>query len=126
MANVKTRIVTTGLIRKGFREEHTDHLKFFYMTHGPNPRKTEVWTYISHQSKGVDIPSWLIGRMAQQCRLSSSEFIDLVRCSDHECGSYDKILVKKGVVGPKNEFTGLPSCREAIRRCHVEKDSKTP
>lgn len=128
MANLKTREVRQGLLRKGFvhgGSKNADHEKFFYMTHGPNPRKTEVWTYLSHQSKGTDLKPGDKRSMARECRLSENEFEELVQCEDKFCGSYDKVLVKKGVRFPEHEPDGTPACRSAIRDCRVDGKAKT-
>ncbi len=128
MANLKTRTVRQGLLRKGFEHagsKNADHEKFYYMTHGPNPRKTEVWTYMSHQSKGTDVKPEDIRSMARECRLSEKEFIELVQCEDGLCGSYDIVLAKKQVRFPEHEPDGTPVCRSVIRDCRVNGEAKT-
>ena len=129
MANLKTGVVRRGLERKGFVRDETnkrrDHERFCYVTHGANPKKTDVFTYISRQSSGVDIHARLLSAMARECRLETSEFLDLVRCEDKKCGAYDVVLARKGITFPASEPDGTPVCREAIPSCRIDGEART-
>ena len=128
MAHLKTGVVRRGLERKGFVEDRKnhrrDHQRFFYVTHGENPRKTNVFTYISRQSSGVDIRDGDISDMARECRLETPEFCDLVLCKDKKCGAYDVVLAKKGITFPASEPDGTPVCGNAIPNCRVDGEAK--
>ena len=129
MANLKTGVVRRGLERKGFvkdeKNKRRDHERFFYVTHGANPRKTNVFTYISRQSSGVDIRDKVLSSMARECRLETSEFLDLVSCEDKKCGAYDVVLARKGITFPASEPDGTPVCRDAIPSCRIDGEAKT-
>ncbi len=70
--------VEQSLKRKGFMRKEGDHHYFVY--HTMSGLKTAIFTKTSHTPKMRDIPDNLLGQMARQCRLSKSEFLDLVDC----------------------------------------------
>lgn len=70
--------VEQSLKRKGFMRKEGDHHYFVY--HTMSGLKTAIFTKTSHTPKMRNIPDNLLGQMARQCRLSKSEFLDLVDC----------------------------------------------
>ena len=74
----KRRVVEAALKKKGFHEKLGDHKFFIYYTQ--DGKKTPVRTKISHGGSNRDIDAELVGRMAEQCRLSAKSFVDLVNC----------------------------------------------
>ncbi|MGD1099618.1 MAG: hypothetical protein ABR888_04665 [Thermoplasmata archaeon] len=86
MTQIKTRLVATGLMNKGFREADGDHRRLIFYFEG---RKTEVRTKVSHGSR--EISDGLIHAMAQQTKLSKGDFIDLVTCTLSEDGYAEKL-----------------------------------
>lgn len=70
--------VERGLLRKGFEKKEGDHHYFIYCD--LNGHKTAVFTKTSHTPKQRELPDHLLSLMARQCRLSKSDFFDLVDC----------------------------------------------
>ncbi|WP_295401589.1 hypothetical protein [uncultured Thiocystis sp.] len=70
--------VERGLLRKGFEKRDGDHHYFIYRNLSGN--KTAVFTKTSHTPKLRELPDRLLSLMAKQCRLSKSDFFDLVDC----------------------------------------------
>lgn len=68
--------VEAGLRRKGFRQVDTHHRYFVY--HTESGLKSRIRTRTSHGGRDLDL--WLLTQMAKQCRVSRSEFLDLVDC----------------------------------------------
>ena len=66
----------TSLQRKGFMQLSGDHNFFVY--HTLDGKKTAVRTKTSHSHR--DLSDGLLAVMARQCRLSNSQFKDLVHC----------------------------------------------
>lgn len=68
-----------ALLRKGFQKKNTDHAYFlFYDSEG---KKTAVYTKTSFGRKYKTLGPELISQMARQCRLSKSQFTELVDCT---------------------------------------------
>jgi hypothetical protein len=67
--------VETGLRRKGFTRSNTDHRYYILRIN----EKKEAATFLSH-GKNQDIGASLLGAMAKELGINTSEFIDLVRC----------------------------------------------
>lgn len=86
MTQIKTRIVHSGLLNKGFQEAEGDHRRLIFYFQG---RKSEVRTMISHGSR--EIGDGLIHAMAQQTKLSKSDFVDLVSCTLSTDGYAEKL-----------------------------------
>jgi predicted RNA binding protein YcfA (HicA-like mRNA interferase family) len=63
-----------NLQKKGFSTYEGDHKFLEYYHNG----KLILHTKISHSAK--DLNDFLIAQMSKQCKLSKSEFIDLVNC----------------------------------------------
>jgi len=74
----KRKAVETGLERKGFQKNQTDHRKFIY--HKESGAKTAVWTKTSHGSSHKDISPVNLRKMARQCKLDNSDFERLLDC----------------------------------------------
>ncbi len=70
--------VQSALRRKGFVQSDNDHEKFIYFL--SNGKKSSVWTKTSRGSSHREISAGNLGKMARQCRLSSSDFEDLIDC----------------------------------------------
>ena len=68
-----------SLKNKGFSERSGDHV--FLVYHDPQGRRTGIRTKISHGSRPKDLPSAMVGTMAQQCGLSIKEFRLFVECT---------------------------------------------
>ena len=78
-ATYKKATVESALEAKGFRRRESHHSYFVYYTEGGV--KAPVQTKTSHGKGGADIPNHLIGRMARQCKLRTTDFRSLVDCS---------------------------------------------
>ena len=74
----KKRRIASALLEKAFTERSgkSDHRVFLYLVEG---KKTGISTRMSHSSQ-TDVSRQLVSAMAQQCRLSKDEFLDLVDC----------------------------------------------
>ncbi len=88
--------VEDGLINKGFKLKEGDHHRFIYYTIEGN-KKSSVITKTSHTPKMKEIPDNLIGQMAKQCKLSKSDFLNLVDCP-LSLEAYENLLKKEGAI----------------------------
>ena len=70
-----TRVIRGALLKKGFESYETHHEMFFFCVDG---KRTAVRTRLSQGNK--ECGSSLLGAMARQCRLSRSQFEELVDC----------------------------------------------
>lgn len=68
--------VESALKSKGFREAEGDHHFFIYFT--KKGKKSLAKTKTSHSMK--DISDGLLSQMAKQCKLTKSQFLELVDC----------------------------------------------
>ena len=71
--------VEASLMKKGFvrKDKRKDHSYFYYCT--IEGKKTPVFTKTSHgKTKSIGYP--LLGQMASQCHLNTSQFLDLIDC----------------------------------------------
>ena len=84
-----------ALEAKGFRRRESHHSYFVYYTE--EGAKTAIRTKTSHGRSGADIPSSLLGRMARQCKLRTSDFRDLVECSLSQA-EYEALLASNGEI----------------------------
>lgn len=92
MATRKTRDIRSALIKKGFRHKDGDHA--FYTYHrASDEKKTSIFTKMSHGES--EVGDYLLSKMAQQCGLSKSEFLDLVDCPLDQAGYEAKLRLKK-------------------------------
>lgn len=72
------RDVEAAMTAKGFRQDQGDHHFFVYFTKAG--KKSRARTKTSHTAKMKDIPDNLLSQMAQQCKLTKPQFLDLVDC----------------------------------------------
>lgn len=87
------RDVESGLTNKGFSKENKKHKVFRYIA--LDGTETDIYTHCSHGSGGEDIPDRLIATMARQCKLTSSQFKDLVKCP-FSTEDYENVLQRGG------------------------------
>lgn len=94
MPRPKAKVIS-GLTSKGFVEKPGDHIILvYYSTSG---EKTNVRTMASHSPKMKDIPDPLIAQMARQCKLSKSEFLDVVDCPMSR-SELEDVLRERGII----------------------------
>jgi hypothetical protein len=67
------------LQRKGFILKERDHKYFCY--YSKSDKKTEIFTKVSHGTKYKVIGDNLLVLMSKQCKLSKTDFLDLIDCS---------------------------------------------
>lgn len=78
-----------NLKKKGFIDspnKSNDH-KYLELRYN---NKVVLYTKLSHSSDN-DIGNWLIKQMAEQCKLSKQDFIDLVKCPLSKEVFFDKL-----------------------------------
>ena len=83
--------VEKSLLKKGFLPSGGDHNFFFY--HSNAGKKTIVRTKTSHGGKEID--DNLLSQMAKQCKLTKSQFLDLVDCP-MDRDKFEAVLSKSG------------------------------
>jgi len=69
------RSIHAALLKKGFRQDSTHHLMYWFFA---GDRKTSVRTKISHGA--AEYGDELLSRMAKEMRLRRRELDDFVRC----------------------------------------------
>jgi DNA-binding transcriptional regulator YiaG len=84
-----------NLKKKGFSPANNKSVDHHYLEFYHNDVMI-LYTKISHGSK-KDIDSYLIKQMSEQCKLSKTEFAELVNCTLSEKGYID-ILIEKGII----------------------------
>ena len=87
--------VETGLKAKGFELTPGKHRRWTLWT--LDGRKTQVHTMTSHGSGYKSLDDSLLGQMARQCRLSKSQFLDLVDCPLSR-QDFESVLKDKGAI----------------------------
>ena len=90
------REVEAGLENKGFKKSNASHRYFIYYT--KFGKKTAVRTMTSHGSGSKDISSELMSRMARQCKISKTDFADLVTCPLSR-NEYEQKLYQRAALG---------------------------
>jgi hypothetical protein len=90
-----TRKIEASLESKGFERSERDHSYFLYRT--TSGKKTTAKTKTSHTPKMKSIGDDLLGRMAKQCCLTKSQFLDLVDCPLDRHG-YEAILESQNLL----------------------------
>jgi hypothetical protein len=70
-----TRSIHAALLKKGFRQDGTHHLMYWFFA---GDRKTGVRTKISHGA--TEYGNDLLSRMAREMRLRRRELDDFIRC----------------------------------------------
>ncbi|MGL6224995.1 MAG: hypothetical protein ACRC10_00020 [Thermoguttaceae bacterium] len=84
------RDIDAALQRKGFlRKGHGDHIRYYYPLQ--TGASSTVMTKMSHGMLGQTLSVVLIAKMAQQCRLTKSQFLALIDCS-LDADSYRTLL----------------------------------
>lgn len=87
--------IKDSLERKGFNlKSGGDHFRFNYIS--KSGFKTPVNTKLSHGTKYKTIYDNILGLMAKQCRLSKSDFLNLIDCPLSR-DEYEEKLKKQGV-----------------------------
>lgn len=81
--------VEMALSQKGFTLRETNHNYFIYYT--MEGKKTAIKTKTSFGRKPKNIVGDLLAQMAKQCRLTTSQFLELVDCPLSR-ESYEEIL----------------------------------
>jgi len=90
---IDRRKVIKGLTRKGFESrEKTRHTFLVYRS--LQGQKTAIRTFVSRGSKHSSIGVGLVSTMANQCRLSSRQFRELVKC-DLSREEFDAIVCRE-------------------------------
>ncbi len=90
-----TKKAQSALLSKGFCRDDSHHHYFMYCT--TDGKRTTVKTHTSHNSK--ELNDFLIGRMAKQCKLTKSQFLNLIDCSLDQV-EYEKILRESCIIPP--------------------------
>lgn len=92
MAVLETRLIRSGLPKKGFVENNSHH-KYFHLF--VNSKKTGLSVKMSHGKDEAD--DFIISFMAKRAGLNKKEFIDLVKCPlSYE--DYVKLLIERGKI----------------------------
>ena len=82
--------VLQSLQKKGFVcTERTKHTFLTY--HNKLGKKTRIFTFVSRGTSYKSIQEPLIAKMARQCKLANSDFLDLVDCSMSQ-DTYDDLI----------------------------------
>ena len=89
----RKRDIESALAAKGFVHIEGDHHFFIYVTLAG--KKTRARTKTSHTAKMKDVPDNLLSQMAKQCKLTKSQFLDLVDCPLTRQG-YETALAARG------------------------------
>lgn len=93
MATRPQKSVERSLCRKGFLKLQGDHHFFTYFTMSGS--KSSVFTKTSHTPKIKDLGDDLLKKMAQQCKLSKTDFINLIDCPLSREKYEEKLLSQK-------------------------------
>jgi len=72
------RDIEAALTAKGFVAGSGDHNFFVYIS--TSGKKTRARTKTSHTAKMKDVPDSLLSEMAKQCKVTKSQFLNLVDC----------------------------------------------
>lgn len=94
MNTLKTRVLHSALVQKGFVPREGDHRFYFLYVDG---KKTSVRTMISHGMS--EYRAALLGRVRHQMALTNQEFQDFVNCPLSAEGYVD-LLISKGRIQP--------------------------
>jgi len=86
------RKIENSLENKGFQKNERHH--HFFVYHTQAGMKTQIMTKTSHTQKKKTIGEPLLNQMAHQCKLTSSEFLDLIDCPMDQNG-YESVLKEK-------------------------------
>ena len=91
MATLSANKTRQSLLNKGFKKQEGDHHFYLYIYEGKVVAKTKL----SHNDQ--EIGDGLISKMYKQCRISKSQFFDLINCPLKE-EEYIAILKEQGVI----------------------------
>lgn len=79
---LKLRIVRSNLLKKGFIEiRDSRHIRYVFAYKG---ERTSIYTLVSYGTSYKDISDKLISYMADQCRITKSDFVKLATCEISE------------------------------------------
>lgn len=87
------RVIAAALTSKGFREDKTDHKKYWLYHNG---QRQAISTMLSHGSGYKTIDDSLLGKIAKQLKLKKADLLELVDCS-MDGARYIQTLVAQGV-----------------------------
>ena len=90
---IDSKDVYRNLKKKGFADAPGDHKYLEYYHNG----KLVLATKISH-GPAHDLGEYLINKMANQCKLSKSEFVDLAKCPLSAEEYLNKLKEKEGII----------------------------
>lgn len=85
--------IEAALKLKGFQQTEGDHHFFIYFT--KKGKKTLAKTKTSHGMR--DVSDDLLSQMARQCKLTKSQFLDLVDCPMNR-DKFEEALSKTGQI----------------------------
>jgi len=80
VSSLKTNIIETNLLKKGFIKKDKDHSYYYY--HTIDGKKTAIFTKISHGEK--EINDYLISCMSKQLKVKKDFFIEFVSCTKNQ------------------------------------------
>jgi hypothetical protein len=78
MASKNREIIKESLQRKGFQLKDGNHMFFIY--YSQDGKKTSVHTKMSRGAKYKILTDNLLAQMSKQCKLSKTDFLNLVDC----------------------------------------------
>lgn len=90
---LQTRHVESRLINKGFEKRNKSHKTLRYVT--SSGVRTSIITHYSHGASGKEVHDGEVGAMARQCKVSTSQFKQLVSCALAR-EEYEALLLKQG------------------------------
>jgi len=82
MTQLPRREIESGLLRKGFKKDHTHHRIFRFYVNG---KKTRISTFISHGSRYKEYGDDLLMKMRRElCMPTKKYLIDFIKCPIEE------------------------------------------
>ncbi len=92
----KQNDVEKSLTSKGFQRKEGDHSYFHYYSKAG--KKTAVFTKTSHGAREID--ESLLRQMARQCKLSRTDFDQLIDCPLDRDDYETKLIAQKAIEVP--------------------------
>lgn len=89
MATRDKKKIEAALAKKGFQKRQNDHNFWVYCTE--EGERGNIFTKTSHTPKMKEIGGNLFAKMAKQCRLSVSDFGNLIDCPLTKEMYYEKL-----------------------------------
>lgn len=89
------RKVESSLKVKGFQVHQGDHHYFTYIT--LDGVRTHIFTKTSHSRRPDSIPTPLLSQMARQCKLTLSQFRELIQCGIDQ-KEYENLLIQQKII----------------------------